>query len=66
LLFSTISRSSLLDFTNDVKHIRQAMRFQSFRHAQNRALGIPAREGTKAMADLQANLGSGAVVICPG
>jgi len=42
------------------------MRFQSFRHAQNRALGIPAREGTKAMADLQANLGSGAMVICPG
>lgn len=44
---------------------RQAMRFQSYRHAQNRALAISAREATKAMADMQANLGSGAVVIAP-
>ena len=42
---------------------RHSMRFQAFRHRHNPRLGIPLSDATKAVADLQANLASGAVIV---
>ena len=45
---------------------RQAMRFQIRLHRHNPAKGYPRPEGVKMLADLKADLVSGAVVIVPG
>lgn len=44
---------------------RQSARLQTFLHAQDRRKGYPAAVAERALADLQANLASGAVVIVP-
>ena len=41
---------------------RQSLRFQAWLHGQNPKKGIPAREVEKALADLESNLTSGAVL----
>ena len=44
---------------------RQSARFQTFLHAHDRRKGYPLAVAEKAIADLQANLASGAVAIVP-
>lgn len=42
---------------------RQGIRFQAWRHRQNPAKGFPLRDADQALADLQSDLDSGAVVL---
>ena len=44
---------------------RQSVRFQVWLHGQNPKKGIPDKEGVQALADLEANLAAGALVIVP-
>ena len=43
--------------------LRQSIRFQIWLHKQNPQKGIPSEQGEEALADLAANVGSGAVLI---
>lgn len=42
---------------------RQSMRFQIWRHAHDHSVGIPRRQGMAALADLDRNLGTGALLL---
>ena len=44
---------------------RQGMRFQAWLHRQNPAKGFPQTDADQALADLQSDLDSGAVVLVP-
>lgn len=44
---------------------RQSVRFQVWLHGHNPKKGIPDKEGVAAIADLEANIADGAVVIVP-
>ena len=52
--------SSLLAF-----EFRQSMRFQAWLHARDSRKGVPARQATQTLADLAANLASGALDVAP-